>query len=147
MPIVTSELREVIEQADGSRNVIERHVDTNGKVYEFVYNAAAEMDLNLVMTARATRINSELAAREAAEAEATSGVLPLTHLQFLSRFTTAERIAIRAARATDPILDDFFDLLQMSDGIVPTHPTTQQGLGYLVQQGYLTAERAAEVGA
>ena len=145
--IVSSELRDVTLQADGSRNIVERHLDANGKAYEFVYNAPAELDVDAVLTARATRIDAELAAQAEAEAEAVQGALPLTHLQFMTRFTMAERLAIRAAAKADPVIDDFLELLSISDYVYPTHPMTQAGLQYMVSQGLLTEERASEVGA
>jgi len=144
--IVSSELRDVTIQADGSRNVVERHTDQNGKVYEFVYNAAAELDLNAVMASRAARIDADLVAQAAVEAEAQNYALPLTHLQFMTRFTMEERVAIRAAAKTDPVIDDFLELLEISDYIYPAHEMTLAGLQYMVSQNLLTSERAVEVG-
>lgn len=144
--IVSSEIREATLQANGSFNVIERHTDANGKIYEIVYNAAADADLNAIMTARAAKIDADLAAQAAVEAEAQNYALPLTHLQFMTRFTMEERVAIRAAAKTDPIVDDFLELLKISDYIYPTHAMTQAGLAYMVSRNLLTAERAAEVG-
>jgi len=144
--IVSSEIREATPQANGSFNVVERHTDTNGKIYEIVYNAAADADLNAIMAARAARIDADLTAKAAVEAEAQNYALPLTHLQFMTRFTMEERVAIRAASKTDPLIDDFLELLKISDYIYPTHAMTQAGLAYMVSQNLLTAERAAEVG-
>ncbi len=66
-------------------------------------------------------------------------------LDFLRRFTMAERIAIRAARVTDPILNDFFSLLESADNVRSANADTQAGMGYLVQQGHITATRRDEI--
>lgn len=66
-------------------------------------------------------------------------------LDFLRRFTMAERIAIRAARVTDPILDDFFSLLETAPTVHNNDPDTLAGMGYLVQQGHITVARRDEI--
>jgi hypothetical protein len=68
-------------------------------------------------------------------------VLEWARLDFLRRFTMAERIAIRSARVTDPILNDFFSLLETADTVHSNDPDTLAGMGYLVQQGHITAAR------
>lgn len=70
----------------------------------------------------------------------------LSPLQFLQRFTVYERVAIRAASKTDPIIEDFLDMINAASGIEGGHPLLVQGLGYMIQQGLITPERAAEVG-
>lgn len=144
--IVSSELHDLSVQVNGSTNVVERHTDSNGKVYEVVYNAAPGSDLDAIMAARAERISADLADQAAIEAEAQNYAIPLTHLQFMTRFTLEERLAIRAAAKIDPVIDDFLELLKISDYIYPMHKMTQAGLQYMVSQGLLTAERANEVG-
>lgn len=72
-------------------------------------------------------------------------VLPITSVEFMRRFTMPERIAIRAARAADPVLEDFFDLLVVASSITITDEDVQAGVGYLVAQGLISAERAAEI--
>ena len=68
---------------------------------------------------------------------------PLTQLAFLRRFTAPERIAIRAS--TDPIIQDFLQLVSLAQDILVTDPDTQMGVGYLVQQGFIAPERVAEI--
>lgn len=72
-------------------------------------------------------------------------VAPLRAIDFMRRFTTGERIAIRAARASDPVLDDFFDLLVVAGSVMVTDLDMVAGVGYLVQQGLIAAERAPEI--
>ena len=71
--------------------------------------------------------------------------LVLTPLQWLMRFTPAERIAIRAARVTDPVVEDIMDLLDKAQEVHPAEPATVQGVQYLVSVGLLTPARGAEV--
>jgi hypothetical protein len=72
-------------------------------------------------------------------------VLQWERLDFLRRFTMSERIPIRNARAADPVLHDFFSLLEQADTIHSNDPDTLAGMGYLVQQGYLTVARRDEI--
>lgn len=61
---------------------------------------------------------------------------------FLRRFAIAERIAIREARRTDMVVEDFMSLMEADGTVRPKHPDTLAGIGYLVQQGLLTQERS-----
>lgn len=79
------------------------------------------------------------------EPEAPAPTLTWPRLDFLRRFNMGERIAIRAARASDPILDDFFSLLEQAENVVSTDPDTIAGMGYLVQQGHITAARRDQI--
>lgn len=69
----------------------------------------------------------------------------MSKLAFLRRITQAERIAIRAARATDPVIEDAEQLMSLADVIDVSDPDTIEYVGYLVQKGLLTQERATEV--
>ena len=68
-----------------------------------------------------------------------------TAVEFLRRFTATERITARAARKTDVILDDFYALLEQAPLVHAIDPDVALGLGYMTQQGYLAAGRAAEI--
>lgn len=68
-----------------------------------------------------------------------------TKYEFLMRMTAAERIAIRTAAASDPIVDDFMDMLNVSGEVVRSNPVVVQGLNYLVSQGCLAAGRPGEI--
>jgi len=67
----------------------------------------------------------------------------LSKLEFLTRFTTPERIAIR--NSTDPIVGDFMALLNMAESISLTDMNTQNGVGYLVYIGLLEKHRIREI--
>lgn len=68
-------------------------------------------------------------------------------VEFKLLFTSAERVAIKAARATDPVIDDFYDIVEdprltfVDLGL----QSTQDALAYMVAQNLLTAERQAEI--
>ncbi len=68
-------------------------------------------------------------------------------VEFKLLFTSSERVAIKAARDTDAVIDDFFDIvedprLQYVDlGL----NSTQGALDYLVAQGLLTQARRDQI--
>lgn len=68
-------------------------------------------------------------------------------LAFKQRLTGAERIAIRAAAASDAVITDFLDLLDTpGQGLIELdHPDTVAGMAYLVAHSLLTADRAAAI--
>lgn len=67
----------------------------------------------------------------------------LTKLEFLSRFTMEERIAMRSS--TDPILADIVKLVEIAEFIDLGDPQTQQSVGYLGMIGILSPTRVTEV--
>lgn len=75
-------------------------------------------------------------------------VLPkLSPVEFMLLFTSAERVAIKAARATDPVIDDFMDIIEdprltiVDVGL----KSTRDALLYLVSKNILTEERSTEI--
>lgn len=134
-------------QADGRQYIAERHTDGDGVVYDFSYLADVGTDINLVLTERAAILNTQLAAKAAAQAIVFGTTLPLSPYEFLSRMTPQERIGIRTSASTDPVIADFMALLDRADVVHPMNPDVQMGLGYFVQQGILSADRAAVIGA
>ena len=67
----------------------------------------------------------------------------LTRLEFLTRFTASERIAIRAS--TDPIVIDFMELLNLATYIDLGDQNTIDGVNYLASQNLIAAGRVAEI--
>ena len=67
--------------------------------------------------------------------------------EFKLLFTSAERVAIRQARATDATVDDFFDLVE--DPRLTTVdlalPSVQGALRYLAATGLITDARIVEI--
>lgn len=67
---------------------------------------------------------------------------------FMLLLTQAERMAARALRATDPLVDDFWELmLACTGGIALQHPVVIAGINYLTTTTppVLTSDRAASV--
>ena len=68
-------------------------------------------------------------------------------IEFKLLFTSPERVAIKTARQTDPIVDDFFDLVedprltQVDLGLKSTH----DALDYLTAQGLLADGRKVQI--
>ena len=68
-------------------------------------------------------------------------------VEFKLLFTSQERVAIKAARATDQVIDDFFEIVedprltQVDLGL----KSTRDAIGYLAAQNLITAERATEI--
>lgn len=68
-------------------------------------------------------------------------------VEFKLLFTSPERIAIKAERATDPVIDDFFDIVDdprltfVDLGL----QSTQDALAYLEAKGLIAPGRAAEI--
>lgn len=87
----------------------------------------------------------------ASPAYAGLGFVPVTRaisaLAFKQRLTAEERIAIRSAAASDPVIADFLDLLGTpgSGMIELDHPDTVAGVDYLVAHDLLTEDRAAAI--
>jgi hypothetical protein len=72
--------------------------------------------------------------------------ITISRLQFLSRFTAQERIAIRQLAASDLVVDDFMKLLDISQDIDMSSEMVGNGLNYLLYKGILSAERVIEIG-
>lgn len=64
---------------------------------------------------------------------------------FKRRFTAQERIAIRAASASDPVLFDFMDVLDTTEQVFLDDAELIQGLGYLVLLNLLGSGRMAQI--
>lgn len=71
----------------------------------------------------------------------------VTPVEFKMLFTSAERIAIKDVRATDPVVDDYFDIvedprLQVVD--LGLH-SVQEGIRHLQTAGILTENRVSQI--
>lgn len=69
---------------------------------------------------------------------------PLPKSEFLAFLTRAERTALRGARDTDPVADDFLLMLDETGVVDLTSDDGEAALAHFVAQGYITAARAAE---
>jgi hypothetical protein len=68
-------------------------------------------------------------------------------VEFKLLFTSPERIAIKAARATDPVIDDFYELLDdpRLSGVNLGLQSIQDAVGYMALQGLIAPERVAVI--
>ena len=69
----------------------------------------------------------------------------ITKLEYLRRFTTAERVAIRAAAVANPVLDDYLNLMELAQEINLDDTDTVAAVQMLEQAWLIAAGRAAEV--
>ena len=72
-------------------------------------------------------------------------VRSLTKREYLGRFTQAERVAIRTAAKQSAELEDYLELLALSEDINLDDPDLVLGLTMLEGTGLITAGRAAEI--
>lgn len=66
-------------------------------------------------------------------------------IDFINRLTIPERIGIHTLSNTDPIVKDLLYMLQVIPFVNLVSPNIKMGLGYLYQQGILTAERMIQI--
>lgn len=64
-------------------------------------------------------------------------------LEFLTKFSIAERLAARSS--ADPIVEDFMQLVNLAENIDIQDHQTIAGIGYLVHVGILSQTRATEI--
>jgi hypothetical protein len=69
----------------------------------------------------------------------------LTKREFLERFTAEERVAIRTAAQNSMAVQDYLELVNVSDAIDLTYATTVAGVQALEAAGLIALGRAAEV--
>lgn len=83
-----------------------------------------------------------------AEVDMTMSEAPkVSPVQFKLLFTSPERVAIKAARTTDPMIDDFFDIVDdpRLTGVDLGLQSTKDAIAYLVVKNLLTQARASNV--
>lgn len=69
----------------------------------------------------------------------------LTRLKFARRFTQAERIAIRAAKSTDTIIQDADALMQLAGYIDVKDDDTIQYVNYLATKSLISPDRVDQI--
>lgn len=73
--------------------------------------------------------------------------LKVSPVEFKLLFTPSERVAIKSARKTDPIVEDIFDILE-DDRLTHVNlglPSTADSLAYLASKGLIEAARVPEI--
>ena len=79
--------------------------------------------------------------------EPTAEAPKVSPVEFKLLFSAQERVAIKAARATDPVIDDFFEIVEdprlthVNLGL----QSTQDALAYLELKGLITDERRVQI--
>jgi len=130
-------------QGDGRQFVRERHVVAGGPMIDREYLWDGMLDPQLVMEERAKLIEAELLAREAARLAVVGTEVPWTKYEFLDRFNSLERCAIRRLARTDDNVLDFIEMLNASGGVYKSK--TWAGLLYLVHIEVISFERAEAI--
>jgi len=98
--ILSSAYQEGPTQIDGRAYVTERHTLSDGRVMMYEYLRSQTVNPDLVMASRAVNLQAQLDEQAEAEGFATVGNLPLTKLQFESKFSDAEWAAVQAFNAS-----------------------------------------------
>lgn len=88
-----------------------------------------------------------VATQETAAADIAAAITEVSPVEFKLLFTPQERIALRTARATDFVLQDFFDIAEdpRLTKVELALPSTIAALDYMVSKGFLTVERATKI--
>jgi len=68
-------------------------------------------------------------------------------VEFMLLFTSPERVALKAARSTDPVIDDWMDIIQdpRLTHVDLALQSTQDALSYAVSVNILTVERREQI--
>lgn len=130
-------------QVDGRQFVHERHVVAGGPTIDREYLWDGMLDPQLVMEERAKLIEAELLAREAGRLAVVGTEVPWTKYEFLGRFNSLERCAIRRLARTDDNVLDFIEMLNASGGVYKSK--TWAGLLYLAHIEVISFERAEAI--
>jgi len=130
-------------QGDGRQFVQERHIVAGGLTIDYEYLWDGVLNPQLVMDERAKVIKAELLAREAARLAVVGTEVPWTKYEFLDRFNSLERCAIRRLARTDDNVLDFIEMLNASGGVYKAK--TWAGLLYLAHIEVISFERAGTI--
>ena len=73
--------------------------------------------------------------------------IKVSPVEFMLLFTATERVAIKAARQTDPMIDDFLDIVEdpRLTFVDLALPSTRGALAYLAAKNLISEERQAEI--
>lgn len=69
----------------------------------------------------------------------------LTKLEYLRRFTSQERVTIRQAAKTEPVLEDYLAMLELAEAIDTEDADTVAAVRMLERVGLIAAGRAVEI--
>ncbi len=143
MPIISSYTISALQE-DGRAYIKEQHRLDTGEVYEYEWLGDPVL-AQQVLNQRQEYLEAQLVAKNAVDAIVAGTALPLSLLDFMHRFTLQEEAAIRVAAKTDPIIEVLLSRLAAATTVRVSHPDIQSGIGYLVQKGLLSQERASTI--
>lgn len=74
-------------------------------------------------------------------------VITVSPVEFKLLFTSPERVAIKAARASDPVIDDFYDIIEdpRLTFVNLSLQSTKDCIAYLASKGLVTPERVPTI--
>lgn len=77
----------------------------------------------------------------------TDAITQVSPVEFMLLFTSAERVAIKAARPSDAVIDDFFDILEdpRLTVVILTSQSTKDALAHFVDKKLVTEARSVEI--
>jgi len=142
---ISSQIISQSVQIDGRTSVLERHIYA-GKSYDVQYLADVGLDIDAVLLLRGENIEAAIVARDAAIAEAANFRTPITRIQYIRRFTSAERQAIDAAAQVSPDVKEFMNMLTWAEDVDVGSPEVQYSLAMFEQAGLIGEGRAAIIG-
>lgn len=110
----------------------------------YTYNAEEPINWNEFPFTDYDHIETPYTAPDAPPMPVVAPVI-LTKLQFLRRFTQAERITMRAAASASAEMFDYMELLRLAEEVVLNDPDTIAGVTMMEVAGIIGAGRAQEV--
>jgi hypothetical protein len=143
MPIILSVIVTSQPQANGTLLVHEQHTDHTGMIYDHIYNAQIDSNIELVAQLRGEQIGIEIDKLEAAKLESLNYEMPLTDLEIMRRLTPAEWASFLSS--TDETIAYFRSIFLKVKVIYRNDPLTIAGFEALVTNGILTQARVIEV--
>jgi hypothetical protein len=145
MTAITSSqiLKEGITQVDGTREIIEEHLVSDGRIFQNTYFASENTDTSLVLSLRATKYNELLAQEDEATAIVYGIEIPLSKVDIMKRITPSEWQAFQTS--TDTTVMYFRDVFANTTQVHRTDPLTLTCFNYLEQAGILASGRTSEI--
>ncbi len=125
-------------QIDLNTNIVTSVTQTHSEVIVPHMIEIQEFDISLL----GKRYNSQTGEFEYV---APPPVRDLPKVDYLKRFTQAERIAIRNAGKTDDLVNDYIELMNAAVTVHLDDPDTVAGVNALESAGALATGRAAEI--
>lgn len=110
-----------------------------------VYRYSATQKITWTGMSFDTHDHTEVPEDDSGVTDAPIVAMTWTKLEYLRRFSPAERIAIREAAKTVPALDDYLQLLELAEEVRSDDPDIIGALTMLEAVGLIGAGRANEI--